>query len=393
MREVLDSVKVQISERVTNPIFLPFILSWVVLNHKVILWLLSTNSVEDKLAVLQAHFALQSPWLNGITLGIIYPGIFAAAFVFSYPFANRYLMKYWRWQIRKAKEDYVKHVDANPMSREEARENRREADRKVAESEAELDAKDRQLNSVNKKFEYLEEQLDAAQKQIEVARENKTKDGEVHRLEVSELQERIDNFIKREGELKKQSNNELKELKTREKGLIIKLTKEMHDQYLRNISLAMDEASEEARRLGFTDREMAAASLFYDKAMKAMIEPRNKAAAVVEQPRRGESKTAKLDELKNSPVLNSDARALLDSVMATQNALKLQPMSDNLKSLLEPPNQQLIKNAAKILEPFNEMHRNLDANPNHQLIKDAAKGLEPFEEFQRKMGIIPKPKE
>jgi len=143
MKEVFNSVRAQITERVSHPIFLPFAISWSILNHEVILYILSKNSVELKLSKIDAHFATLSFFSNGYTLGIIYPALLACLFVAIYPVANRYLMMYWRWQARFEKKNLVEHEDKLPLTREEARTIRRDAENAVNELEIEVEKKER----------------------------------------------------------------------------------------------------------------------------------------------------------------------------------------------------------------------------------------------------------
>lgn len=206
MKDVLEAVRAQITERVTNPIFLPFMLSWITWNHRVVLYLLSTNSVETKLNVISDHFAIDGYFHNGITLGVLYPTTSALIFIFLYPRINRLLMLDWLKQKRLGKQDLVEHEDDNPMTLEEIRQVKRDAAKRIADAELETDQKDRRLQHAMGTLDKLQEQLEEAKNQTQSAVDEMQKQRTQHLNYQKQLEGKVSEAEKKQMSIAKQAN-------------------------------------------------------------------------------------------------------------------------------------------------------------------------------------------
>lgn len=339
MRDVLDSMAAQISERVSNPVFLPFIISWIVINHKAFLYLISQNTVSTKLEALGEHFEWQSPVLNGYTLGLIYPLAFALAFVVFYPLANRHIMIYWRSQARKAKADYVRHLDLNPLSREEAREIRRETEKKVSESEVELEKKGRQLTlSVNKvgELEELIERTEAKYRDLlESAKKERAEHQNDHTAWNEERKITSESYSNLKSELeteRSKRNNILNELQKSKDGAMRNLS-------LTDVETAMKNAISRARKMGSSSNEVELARILFEDAI----------STVRELPL----------ALKNN--FDSDAAVAMQSVVNRNQELRASlPRYLALEEYNKTPLMRLTKRMTEQSEKFKALKRPLD---------------------------------
>lgn len=89
LREVLDSLKVHVRDRVSNPLYGAFLVSWVVFNYRLLLVLIGEGTWRDKITFIDltlyptAEFSFQR--------GLVFPLLTSAIFVILAPFIRRWV--------------------------------------------------------------------------------------------------------------------------------------------------------------------------------------------------------------------------------------------------------------------------------------------------------------
>ncbi len=124
MDDLAKSVKAQLYERVSSPLLASFALSWAAWNYRFILVLVSSMPVTEKIGYIDSRVF---PTIEEISLrGALYPLLTALALIFLYPIPAKYVYQYWRRQQKELKEIQQQIDDETPLTKEEARQLRRE---------------------------------------------------------------------------------------------------------------------------------------------------------------------------------------------------------------------------------------------------------------------------
>lgn len=124
---ISDSIKVALYDRLSNPLLSSFLLSWIILNYEVFVYLFSNLSPVSKIQGINAVFADGSSWL---TLGFEAPGwfiygfwhplILALIYLFVFPLPSQKVFKFWRETQKKLQEIKVNIEDDTPMTKEQS---------------------------------------------------------------------------------------------------------------------------------------------------------------------------------------------------------------------------------------------------------------------------------
>lgn len=93
MKDILSSLRLQIYERLSSPLFGSFVVAWVCWNHRLLTILFSTLPVTERFHLIDTvHFpTTQAAWL----IGFAYPMASALAFIFIYPFPSKWILAFW----------------------------------------------------------------------------------------------------------------------------------------------------------------------------------------------------------------------------------------------------------------------------------------------------------
>lgn len=143
MDDLLKSMKAQLYDRVSSPLFFSFAISWCAWNYRYILILLSSMSPADKfLAVDMLDIKFPTSWMYWVCYGFLFPTLTSLTYLFVYPWPAKFVYRYVREEQKKLKEIQTQIDDDTPLTIEEARELRKQIREIVKEHEAEIKDKE-----------------------------------------------------------------------------------------------------------------------------------------------------------------------------------------------------------------------------------------------------------
>ena len=155
--EVTKSIKAQLYDRISSPLFSSFLISWSVWNYKFILVLVSGASTTEKFALIETVF----PDTRALALqGGLFPLLTALAIIFLYPYPAKYIYKFSRLQHQELKIIQTQIDDATPMTKEEARKLRNEAMATAAELDAQIDKHRLETSHLKERIVSLQKEID-----------------------------------------------------------------------------------------------------------------------------------------------------------------------------------------------------------------------------------------
>lgn len=141
--DLSKSIKAQLYERVSSPLLASFGISWLAWNYRFVMALISSLSFNEKLAFIDTQIF---PTYERVLLqGGLYPLATALLLIFVYPIPAKFVYEYWKKRQRDLKEVQQRIDDETPMSREEAREIRREALQASLEFDREIQSKSAEI--------------------------------------------------------------------------------------------------------------------------------------------------------------------------------------------------------------------------------------------------------
>lgn len=152
--DLTKSIKAQLYERVSSPLLASFCLSWVAWNYRLVVVLLSSVPFAEKFSYIDAH--IFPTFQHLILQGSIYPLATALFLIFVYPIPAKHVYEYVRKRQRELKEIQQRIDDETPLSKEEAREIRREALKASLEFEKEIQSKSGEITRLKELIEELQ---------------------------------------------------------------------------------------------------------------------------------------------------------------------------------------------------------------------------------------------
>jgi len=155
--DVTKSIKAQLYDRISSPLFSSFLISWAAWNYKFILVVLSSASTKEKFALVEIVF----PDTRALALqGAVFPLLTALAIIFLYPYPAKYIYKFSRLQHQELKIIQTQIDDATPMTKEEARKLRKEAMATAAELDAQIDKHRAETSHFKERIVSLQKEID-----------------------------------------------------------------------------------------------------------------------------------------------------------------------------------------------------------------------------------------
>lgn len=153
--DLSKSIKAQLYERVSSPLLASFGLSWLAWNYRFVMVLTSSLPLNEKLSFVDTQIF---PTYQQVLLpGFLYPLVTALLLIFAYPIPAKYVYEYWRRRQRELKEIQQRIDDETPLSREEAREIRREALKASLEYDKEIQSKSAEIARLKELIEELQQ--------------------------------------------------------------------------------------------------------------------------------------------------------------------------------------------------------------------------------------------
>lgn len=89
IEEMIDGFKGTITERISSPLLFSFSTSWVLINFKFFLILISSNKITYKLKLIDWYFSNY-----GVTNALVFPLLASLTYVFLYPYVSRPVNKF-----------------------------------------------------------------------------------------------------------------------------------------------------------------------------------------------------------------------------------------------------------------------------------------------------------
>ena len=161
--ELSKTIKAQLYERASSPLLGSFALSWLAWNYRFVIVLLSGMAAPEKFRYIDTSLYLS--WEEAGLRGGLYPLITALLLIFVYPIPARYVYEYWRKQQRALKEIQQRIDDETPLTKEEARQLRREALKASGEYEQEIERRTADIARLKELVADLEARVALPQKE------------------------------------------------------------------------------------------------------------------------------------------------------------------------------------------------------------------------------------
>jgi predicted DNA-binding transcriptional regulator len=151
--EIINSSKVQISERLNSPIIGSFVASWSLWNYKFLVILFSEASVQKTFELIEA---ISFPDTASLVLrGVVFPALTAAAYIFLYPYPAKVVYEFTRKRQKEINDVRRRIEDETPLTLEESRKIRSDVIRIEAEHSEEIDRKDREIERLKEEITSL----------------------------------------------------------------------------------------------------------------------------------------------------------------------------------------------------------------------------------------------
>lgn len=178
MNDVFESLKDTLRERLSSPLLGPYFIAFLACNYKAFLFVFSDLAPAEKVAAIDALYS--SEWALLFAFGI--PLVFAAFYVFIYPYPARYIMRFTLYQNRVSRKIQQQILEETPLTVSESQELIRGHQKNIDSLEqevtrfqlssdrwkAEAGTKDREINSLKDSIAALNEALKLKDDRIEL---------------------------------------------------------------------------------------------------------------------------------------------------------------------------------------------------------------------------------
>lgn len=141
--ELVKTIRLHLSERLTSPLMGAFIVSWCAWNYRTLLVALSGEAVLTKLYIIDHHLY---PDINSVLLqGVVAPMATAVIYLFGYPFPAKWVYTFTRQRQREILEIRRRIEDETPLTAEDSKRIRNELARAEHEYFTGLERKDAEI--------------------------------------------------------------------------------------------------------------------------------------------------------------------------------------------------------------------------------------------------------
>jgi hypothetical protein len=158
IKDVLESLRLHIRSRLSNPLYAAYIFSWVILNFRVLLVLFSEGEWEDKIQYIDER--MYPAWWHWAWFGFGYPLLAAVGIVLTTPFIQRWVSVFIREREKKTIALLLKIAEETPLPPEEADRLRKKL---IDERQARKDEQGRltaEVSELNAQVELLKKEND-----------------------------------------------------------------------------------------------------------------------------------------------------------------------------------------------------------------------------------------
>jgi hypothetical protein len=101
MKDILSSLRLQIYERLSSPLFGSFVIAWICWNHRLLSVLFSGLPVSERFQFIDSVL-LRTTW-GAWSQCFVYPAASALAFIFIYPYPSKWILGFWLRRQNDAK--------------------------------------------------------------------------------------------------------------------------------------------------------------------------------------------------------------------------------------------------------------------------------------------------
>ncbi len=159
--ELVKTVRLHLSERLTSPLFGAFAVSWCAWNYRMILVLLSGEPVLGKFALIDG--TLYADPSEIYLRGLLYPLLTALAYLFVYPYPAKWVYAFARKRQKEILETRRKIEDETPLTIEDSRKIRQQMASAEQVHHEGLERKEREIERLKNRILDLEQSLITAQ--------------------------------------------------------------------------------------------------------------------------------------------------------------------------------------------------------------------------------------
>jgi hypothetical protein len=180
--ELVKSIRLQLSERLTSPLLGSFVVSWCAWNYKALVILFSKEPVEHSFYLLQTIVWPDQTML--LARGLLAPSLTAAAYIFVYPYPAKFVYEFSRKRQREILDVRRRIEEETPLTVAESKEIRRQIYESQLAAENEVAHKNNEIVRLKERVEELEKQLSERQAPVVVNLPRKVKAATTSQLQV-----------------------------------------------------------------------------------------------------------------------------------------------------------------------------------------------------------------
>tara|TARA_A200000113_G_scaffold63689_1_gene54765 strand:+ start:382 stop:1149 length:768 start_codon:yes stop_codon:yes gene_type:complete len=144
--DIVNSVKAELYDRSVSPLMGSFIISWLLWNYKFVLLIFSNIAIDEKFSQIDKLYTNYDT--EGIWFWLLLPLITTLIHIYLYPIPAKYVFKHARNKQRELKEIKTQIEDETPLTKEEARDIKRQLALLQIEHEKELERKDSEIEGL-----------------------------------------------------------------------------------------------------------------------------------------------------------------------------------------------------------------------------------------------------
>ena len=157
IEDISKSIKANMYERASSPLFGAFAISWTIWNYKTVLAIFSSLKLKEKIAFIETEI-YKDEWSWALD-GAIFPLTSAVLFILIYPHPAKLLYRYWNNQQKALKKIKQQIEDDTPLTIEESRQIRRELFRLEIQHEDEMSRKNNEIERLKNSASDLNERI------------------------------------------------------------------------------------------------------------------------------------------------------------------------------------------------------------------------------------------